>query len=198
MGVILLYKWYYDGSVGGHYVFIDHHIKTRFRAYNSCRTGSTALSKDLLRKWMTRSKKAGSYKPQMWEIIKNLKQNRNIFRKRGLNMENNTQQDSDVAVSEKQEIKEPSQYDVIVHNNDHTSYDEVILILSQAFEFDHTHALSIAVKVDKEAKCICGTYSKEIADMKIVVVNMVKDGLIQMFPHRQKEITMLKFTVEKS
>lgn len=109
-----------------------------------------------------------------------------------------TEHESDVAVAEKVEIKEPSQYNVVVHNNNHTSYDEVILILSQAFEFDHARALEIAVKVDKEGKGLCGTYSKEIAEMKIVIVNMVKDSLIKMFPHRQQEITMLKFTVEKS
>ena len=104
----------------------------------------------------------------------------------------------DIAVKEKQEIKEPSQYNVVAHNNDYTSYDEVILILSQSFEMTHQEALNIAQKIDSEDKGVCGTYSKEIADMKIVIVNMVKDSLIRMFPSRQREITMLKFTVEKS
>ncbi len=106
--------------------------------------------------------------------------------------------ESDVVVAEKQKIKEPSQYDVIVHNNDHTSYDEVIIILSQAFETSHEEALAVARKVDTEGKGRCGTYSKEVAEMKLVIVGMVKDSLIQMFPHRQQQITMLKFTVEKS
>ena len=109
-----------------------------------------------------------------------------------------TELDSDVVVAEKIEIKKPSQYDVIVHNNDHTSYDEVILILSQTFEITHQDALDIAQKVDSEGKGLCGTYSKEVAEMKIIIVGMVKDSLITMFPHRQREITMLKFTVEKS
>ncbi len=108
------------------------------------------------------------------------------------------EQKSDIAVAEKVEIKEPSQYDVIVHNNDDTSYDEVILILSQSFEISHQEALDIARKVDKDGQGLCGTYSKEIAEMKLVIVNMVKDSLITLFPQRQKQITMLKFTVEKS
>jgi ATP-dependent Clp protease adaptor protein ClpS len=113
-------------------------------------------------------------------------------------MSTNTDHESDVAVAEKIEIKEPSQYDVIVHNNDYTSYDEVILIISQSFEMSHQESLEIARKVDAEGRGLCGTYSKEIADMKIVIINMVKDSLIRMFPQRQREITMLKFTVEKS
>ena len=111
-------------------------------------------------------------------------------------MSNNTE--TDIRTKEKLEIKEPSQYNVVVHNNDFTSYDEVILILSQAFEMSHQEALNIAQKVDTEDRGVCGTYSKEIADMKIVIVNMVKDSLIRIFPVRQREITMLKFTVEKS
>ena len=109
-----------------------------------------------------------------------------------------TEQESDIAIAEKTEIKEPSSYNVIVHNNDFTSYEEVILILSQSFEMSHQEALDIAHKVDSEGRGLCGTYSKEIADMKLVVVNMVKESLISMFPHRHREIMMLKFTVEKS
>ena len=111
-------------------------------------------------------------------------------------MSNSTE--ADIAVKEKLEIKEPSQYNVVVHNNDFTSYDEVILVLSQAFKITHQEALDIAKKVDSDGKSICGTYSKEIADMKILIVNMIKSSLIKIFPGRQREITMLKFTVEKS
>lgn len=109
-----------------------------------------------------------------------------------------TQKDSDIAVEEKTKLKEPSQYDVIVHNNDHTSYDEVILILSQAFELTHDDALEVAKEVDSNGKGICGTYSKEVADMKLVVVGMIKEHMIQLMPMRSDQINMLKFTVEKS
>ena len=101
-------------------------------------------------------------------------------------------------VAEKEEIKEPSKYDVIVHNNDYTSYEEVIIILSQAFEMSHDEALQTADKVHKEGRGICGTYSKEIAEMKLILVSTIKESLVQMFPHRVSEIRMLKFTIQKS
>ena len=106
--------------------------------------------------------------------------------------------ESDIAVSEKEQIKEPSKYNVVVHNNDHTSYEEVILILAQVFEMSHKEALNVASKVDSEGKGVCGTFSKEVAEMKLMLVDMVKNQLIQMMPIRAQEIMMLKFTVEKS
>jgi len=106
--------------------------------------------------------------------------------------------ESDIATKEKEIIKEPSQYNVVVHNNDFTSYEEVILILSQAFEMTHTEALNVANNVDSQGKGICGTYSREIADMKLMLVDMIKKQLIQIMAIRAREISMLKFTVEKA
>lgn len=109
-----------------------------------------------------------------------------------------TEKETDIAVVEKEQIKEPSEYNVIVHNNDYTSYDEVILILSQAFELSHQDALNVATTVDTKGQGVCGTYSKEVAEMKLIVVDMVKEQLIQMIPIRANEIQLLKFTVEKA
>ena len=107
-----------------------------------------------------------------------------------------TVHESDIAVKER--FKEPSEYNVVVHNNDHTSYEEVIMILSQAFELTSDEALEVAKKVDDTGKGICGVYSKEIAEMKILLVDMVKEQLIQLMPTRSQEIIMLQFTIEKA
>ena len=106
--------------------------------------------------------------------------------------------ETDIAVAEKESIKEPSKYDVIVHNNDHTSYDEVIVILSNAFEMSYPEALNVANKVHSEGRGRCGTYSKEVAEMKLVVVDTIKSTLIQMIPQRAREIKMLAFSIEKA
>lgn len=113
-------------------------------------------------------------------------------------MSTKSQEVADIAVAEKEKVKEPSKYDVVVHNNDHTSYEEVIIILSNAFEMNHSEALSVANKVHTEGKGRCGTYSKEVAEMKVVLVSTIKETLVQMFPKRAKEIRMLNFTVERA
>jgi len=105
---------------------------------------------------------------------------------------------TDIAVAEKEELKEPSQYDIIVHDNDYTSYEEVIMILSQAFDMNQNDALAIADKVNKEGKGKCGSFSKEVAEMKIILIGTLKESLVQLFPTRANEIRMLKFTVQKA
>ena len=109
-----------------------------------------------------------------------------------------TKQQGDVVVAEKQEIKEPSQYNVIVHNNDDTSYDEVVYIVSNAFEMSEQEALDIAHRVHNVGKGVCGTYSKEIAETKIYLTEMIKDSLVSMLPYRARAIKKLQFTMEKA
>jgi ATP-dependent Clp protease adaptor protein ClpS len=113
-------------------------------------------------------------------------------------MSTRSQEVADIAIAEKEKVKEPSKYDVVVHNNDHTSYEEVIIILSNAFEMNHGEALAVANKVHTEGKGRCGTYSKEVAEMKVVLVSTIKETLVQMFPKRAREIRMLNFTVERA
>lgn len=109
-----------------------------------------------------------------------------------------TVQSEDTAVAEKQELKEPSQYHVIVHDNDDTSYDEVVYIISKAFEMEEDQAFDIAKRVDTAGRGICGTYSKEIAETKIMLTDMIKESLLSILPHRGRQIKMLKFTMEKA
>lgn len=103
----------------------------------------------------------------------------------------------ETAVAEKQEVKEPSQYNVIVHNNDHTSYEEVVFIVSKAFEMTEDEAFEIARRVDTVGQGICGTYSKEIAETKLNLTELIKDSLMGLLPYRAQQIKMLKFTMEK-
>lgn len=109
-----------------------------------------------------------------------------------------TQEQEDVAILEKEKIKEPSKYNVIVHNNDITSYDEVIFIVSRCFEKTEDQALQIAHKVNSEGRGVCGTYTKEMADSKLELVDMAKKYLVQCMPWRSQPISALKFTLEEA
>jgi ATP-dependent Clp protease adaptor protein ClpS len=104
---------------------------------------------------------------------------------------------SDIAIAEKQELQEAKKYNVIVHNNDITSYEEVIFIVSKVFEKTEEESFAIARKVDTEGKGVCGTYDGETADTKLFTVEMAKRYLINQFPHRAVPINALKFTKEE-
>lgn len=109
-----------------------------------------------------------------------------------------TQHQDEVATIEREKIKEPSKYNVIIHDNDITSYEEVIFIISRCFEKSETEAMDIARKVDTDGRGVCGTYTKEVADAKLEMVDMAKMYLMQNFPHRVEAITALKFSIEEA
>lgn len=109
-----------------------------------------------------------------------------------------TIKETDIAIAEKEKLEEPSQYHVIIHNNDLTSYEEVIYIVSKGFEKTEREAFELAQRVDSNGYQICGTYTKEIAEAKMFLVDMIKDSLVALIPMRAREIKMLRFTMEKA
>ena len=107
------------------------------------------------------------------------------------------QTESDVAVAEKINTEEIPRYNVVVHNNEITSYDEVIFIVAKVFNKSEEEAFAIARLVDTQGKGICGTYEKETAECKLLTVQLAKDYLCGHFPERYEQINALKFTLEE-
>jgi ATP-dependent Clp protease adaptor protein ClpS len=104
----------------------------------------------------------------------------------------------DIAVIEKVKLKEPVNYNVIIHDNPHTSFEEVIFIVSRCFEKTELEAEKLAHIVNTEKRGVCGTYSREIAESKLATVDLAKQYLISCFPNRVQAITVLKFTLEEA
>ena len=104
---------------------------------------------------------------------------------------------SETVVAERQKLKEPVKYKVVIHDNPYTSFDEVIFIISRCFDKTEQEAHEIANKVHLEKRGICGVYYKEIAEAKLDLVDMAKQYLIMNFRHRKGAIEALKFTLEE-
>ena len=64
-------------------------------------------------------------------------------------------------------LDEPSQYKVLLHNDDYTSMDFVIEILMDVFHKNLLQAEQIMIEVHKAGKGTCGIYTYEIAETKI-------------------------------
>lgn len=109
-----------------------------------------------------------------------------------------TQTQDNVAVVDKVSLKTPSQYNIIIHDNPITSFEEVIFIVSRCFEKSEKEAGDIAIQVHDKGKGICGTYSKEIAETKLITVEIAKTVLKQNYPLRANAINALKFTLEEA
>ena len=109
-----------------------------------------------------------------------------------------TKTNENIAVTEKIDIKEPSKFNVVIYDNPLTSFEEVIFVVSRCFEKSEQQAEAIANIVHIEKRGVCGTYTKEIAETKIVIVAMAKEFIAKNFPHRATAINALKFTLEEA
>ncbi len=71
----------------------------------------------------------------------------------------------------KPELKEPPLFQVILLNDDFTPMEFVVHILEHFFALDHEKATRIMLNVHHNGKGVCGTFTRDIAETKMVTVN---------------------------
>ena len=80
--------------------------------------------------------------------------------------------DDGVAVQEaKPKIKRPPLYNVVLLNDDYTPMEFVVHILEYFFLLPRERAVRVMLQVHTDGKGVCGTYSREIAETKVAIVN---------------------------
>ena len=68
-------------------------------------------------------------------------------------------------------IKEPSMYKVLIINDDFTPMDFVIDVLVRFFRMDEERATQVMLHVHTRGKGLCGIFTHEIAETKMLTVN---------------------------
>lgn len=71
----------------------------------------------------------------------------------------------------KPELQKPPMYKVLLVNDDFTPMDFVVLILMQFFGLSQARATQIMFEVHTLGKGVCGVFTKEIAETKVMQVN---------------------------
>lgn len=104
---------------------------------------------------------------------------------------------SDILVKQEVVLFDYSQYNVIMHDNDVTSFEEVVFILCAVFGKSESEAEALTRQIDSQGSAVCGVYDEEIADTKITMVEETKQALISMVPHRRDAIAALKVSKEQ-
>ena len=74
--------------------------------------------------------------------------------------------DGDVLTESETRLEKPPLYKVVLHNDDFTTMEFVVFILSHVFLRSDVEAFSIMLKVHNEGIGIAGVYTYEIANMK--------------------------------
>ncbi len=69
-----------------------------------------------------------------------------------------------------EDVREPSMYRVLLHNDDYTSMEFVVEILQFVFNKSVEAATLIMLKVHNEGIGLCGIYTCEIAETKVGTV----------------------------
>ena len=74
-------------------------------------------------------------------------------------------------------IKHPKKYKVYILNDDYTSMDFVVDILMSIFHKSYEQAENIMLEVHKKDRGLCGVYTHEIAETKVMqVIKKAKDS----------------------
>lgn len=90
--------------------------------------------------------------------------------------------ENDVVTEDDQDVATPRQFHVLLHNDDYTTMEFVVLVLITVFHHTHEEAVQIMLAVHQEGVGVAGTYSLELAEAKAdKVMRMARE---QEFPLR--------------
>ena len=78
---------------------------------------------------------------------------------------------TDYELSQEVIIKYPKMYKVFILNDDYTSMDFVIDILITVFHKSYGQAEKIMLDIHKKERGLCGVYTHEIAETKVIQVH---------------------------
>ena len=74
--------------------------------------------------------------------------------------------DGEVLTESETKLEKPKLYKVLLHNDDFTTMEFVVFILSHVFMRSDAEAFTIMLKVHNEGVGLAGIYSYEVATMK--------------------------------
>ena len=77
----------------------------------------------------------------------------------------------EIAEAEKTKLQPPPMYKVVLNNDDYTPMEFVVDVLQNIFQKNRDEATQIMLHVHQKGVGVCGVYTYEIAETKVVQVN---------------------------
>ncbi|ADW18902.1 ATP-dependent Clp protease adaptor protein ClpS [Desulfobulbus propionicus DSM 2032] len=76
-----------------------------------------------------------------------------------------------IQTRDKEQLQEPPLYKVLLHNDDYTTMDFVVMILQTVFHKNTDEATRIMLNVHHQGVGIAGVYTREIGETKVAIVH---------------------------
>ena len=86
-------------------------------------------------------------------------------------MADKTQIRGDVVTKQRDQIMEPKLYKVLLHNDNYTTMEFVVMILKTVFHKNTVDATQIMLSVHKKGVGVAGVYTREVAETKVAMVH---------------------------
>jgi ATP-dependent Clp protease adaptor protein ClpS len=80
---------------------------------------------------------------------------------------NETEREEGVALAERPKTKKPSLYRVLLHNDDYTTMEFVVEMLTRHFHLSATDATRVMLQVHHLGVGVAGTYTRDEAETRI-------------------------------
>ena len=81
-----------------------------------------------------------------------------------------TGRDEDTDLRERQKTRKPRRYRVLLHNDDFTTMDFVVDVLTDFFHKTRTEATQIMLEVHRKGVGVAGVYTYDVAQTKVTQV----------------------------
>ena len=87
------------------------------------------------------------------------------------------QEQSQIRERQKTNIREPRRYQVIIHNDDFTTMEFVVMVLKEVFFLSEENAQALMLQVHHSGKAVVGVYTYDIAVPKAQkATNMAREN----------------------
>lgn len=83
------------------------------------------------------------------------------------------QEQSSVRERQRTDLREPRRYKVIIHNDDFTTMDFVVMVLMTVFHKSQAEAEQLMLQVHHSNQAVVGIYSYDVAQSKIQRATMM-------------------------